>query len=122
VSFVGVSDWVRALEEASPALKASDRLEYGDINDPDDRAFFAELSPISRADQIKVPMFVQHGANDPRDPVTESDRLVKALRANGLPVIYMRFPDEGHGVRKLNNRVALYRAVAQFLEQHLGVE
>ncbi|GAK33031.1 dipeptidyl peptidase family member 6 [alpha proteobacterium Q-1] len=122
VSFVGVSDWVRALEEASPALKASDRLEYGDINDPDDRAFFAELSPITRADQIKVPMFVQHGANDPRDPVTESDRLVKALRANGLPVIYMRFSDEGHGVRKLNNRVALYRAVAQFLEQHLGVE
>ncbi|RMD90910.1 MAG: S9 family peptidase [Alphaproteobacteria bacterium] len=121
VSFVGVSDWVRALEEASPALKASDRLEYGDITDPDDRAFFAELSPMARADRIRAPMLVEHGANDPRDPVTESDRLVKAVRANGVPVTYLRFPDEGHGVRKLANRVTLYRRVAAFLEEQLGV-
>lgn len=121
VSFVGVSDWVRALEEASPALKASDRLEYGDITDPDDRAFFAELSPMARADRIRAPMLVEHGANDPRDPVTESDRLVKAVRANGVPVTYLRFPDEGHGVRKLANRVTLYRRVAAFLEAQLGV-
>lgn len=120
VSFVGVSDWVRALEEASPALKASDRLEYGDITDPEDRAFFAELSPIARADRIRVPMLVEHGANDPRDPVSESDRLVLAVRANGVPVEYLRFPDEGHSVRKLENRVELYRRVAAFLERHLG--
>jgi len=119
VSFVGVSDWVRALEEASPALKASDRLEYGDITDPDDRAFFRELSPIAKVDEITAPTLFAHGANDPRDPVTESDRMVKALRDRGLPVTYLRFPDEGHGVRKLENRIALYRAVAEFLETHL---
>lgn len=121
VSFVGVSDWVRALEEASPALKASDRIEYGDITDPDDRAFFAELSPIARADRIRAPMLVEHGANDPRDPVTESDRLVLAVRENGVPVDYLRFPDEGHSVRKIENRVELYRRVAAFLERHLGM-
>lgn len=121
VSFVGVSDWVRALEEASPALKASDRIEYGDIDDPDDRAFFAEISPIAKVGEIRVPTLFAHGANDPRDPVTESDRMVRALRERGLEVAYLRFPDEGHGVRKLANRVELYRRVAAFLERELGV-
>lgn len=120
VSFVGVSDWVRALEGASPALKASDRIEYGDINDPDDRAFFAELSPLRRADRIRAPMLIVHGANDPRDPVTESDRLVKAVRANGVEVTYLRFKDEGHDIRKLINRVHAYREVARFLENKLA--
>ena len=120
VSFVGVSDWVRALEEASPALKASDRLEYGDITDPAWRAFFAEISPIRYADRIRAPMLFSHGANDPRDPVTESDRMVRILRRDSVPVTYLRFPDEGHGVRRLGNRVTLYRAVAAFLEAHLG--
>lgn len=121
VSFVGVSDWVRALEEASPALKASDRVEYGDIDDPDDRAFFAEISPIKKVGEIRVPTLFAHGANDPRDPVTESDRMVRGLRERGLEVEYLRFPDEGHGVRKLANRVELYRRVAAFLERELGV-
>lgn len=45
-------------------------------------------------------MLVMHGANDPRDPVTESDRLVEGIRANGGEVTYLRFPDEGHGVAR----------------------
>lgn len=119
VSFVGVSDWVHALEGASPALKASDRIEYGNINDPADRAFFAELSPIRRANQIRADLFVVHGANDPRDPVTESDRLVSIVRENGGEVTYMRFADEGHGIRRLANRVHAYNGIADFLEQSL---
>lgn len=119
VSFVGVSDWVRALEEASPALKASDRLEYGDITDPEDREFFRSISPIAKADSIRDPMFFVHGANDPRDPVTESDRLVSKLRGNDVAVTYLRFPDEGHGIRKVDNRVHTYRAVAEFLLDQL---
>ena len=121
ISFVGVSDWVRALEEASPALKASDRLEYGDINDPDDRAFFRSISPIENVDAIRTPMVFSHGVNDPRDPVTESDRMVEAIRANGVEVLYLRWPDEGHSIRKLGNRVAAYRTIAAFLEDKLEV-
>ena len=121
VSFVGVSDWVRALEEASPGLKASDRVEYGDINDPDDRAFFREISPINNADRIRDPMVFVHGVNDPRDPVTESDRMVEQLRANDVDVVYLRWPDEGHSIRKLGNRIATYRTIADFLETQLGV-
>jgi dipeptidyl aminopeptidase/acylaminoacyl peptidase len=81
VSAVGVSDWVKALEGASPALQASDRLEYGDVRDPSDRAFFASLSPLRNASRVRTPMLVEHGANDPRDPVTESDAFVAAVRA-----------------------------------------
>lgn len=120
VSFVGVSDWVRALEEAGPSLKASDREEYGDISDPDDRAYFESISPLRDVDRVKAAMFFSHGANDPRDPVEETDRFVKALRENGVEVVYMRFPDEGHGVRKLKNRVHVYQGVAAFLEEQLA--
>ena len=121
VSFVGVSDWVRALETASPALKASDRVEYGDINDPDDRAFFRTISPIEHVDDIRTPMVFSHGVNDPRDPVAESDRMVRAIRDNGIDVVYLRWPDEGHSIRKLGNRIAAYRIIADFLEDKLEV-
>jgi dipeptidyl aminopeptidase/acylaminoacyl peptidase len=120
VAIVGVSNWITALEGASPQLKAGDRLEYGDVDDPGDRAFFVELSPITHVDRVRDPVMVLHGANDPRDPVTESDQFVRAVRERGGEVEYLRFPDEGHGVRKLENRVAAYRRVARFLERHLG--
>jgi dipeptidyl aminopeptidase/acylaminoacyl peptidase len=121
VSFVGVSNWVSALEGASPQLKASDRLEYGDIDEPADREYFLSISPITRVDRVRDPLLVAHGANDPRDPVSESDNFVRAIRERGGEVEYLRFPDEGHGVRKLENKVILYRRVADFLERHLAV-
>jgi dipeptidyl aminopeptidase/acylaminoacyl peptidase len=122
ISMVGVSDWVRALQEASPGLKASDRIEYGDIREEKWQKFYAQHSPINLAENIKVPLLVEHGANDPRDPVTESDRLVKAVRQAGGSVEYLRFPDEGHGLKKRSNRVTYYRRVADFLERQLLAE
>jgi dipeptidyl aminopeptidase/acylaminoacyl peptidase len=121
VSFVGVSNWVTALEGASPVLKASDRLEYGDINDPEDREFFRQISPITHVDKVKTPIMVLHGANDPRDPVSESDQFVRGVRENGNEVKYLRFPDEGHGIRKLENRLIAYRRIADFLERKLSM-
>lgn len=122
VSFVGVSNWITALEGASPALQASDRVEYGDIHDPEDREFFRQLSPIHQVDRVRTPLMVLHGANDPRDPVTESDQFVRGVRENGGRVEYLRFPDEGHGIRRLENRLTAYRRVADFLERELGLE
>ncbi|MEO1035473.1 MAG: S9 family peptidase [Pseudomonadota bacterium] len=120
ISIVGVSDWVRALEDASPGLKASDRIEYGDIREPRWRTFYSENSPINNVDAIDVPVLFSHGVNDPRDPVAESDRMVLRLRENGVPVRYLRFADEGHSVKKRGNRVALYQAIAGFLDQELS--
>ncbi len=121
VAFVGVSNWITALEGAKPSLKASDRLEYGDVSDPEDRAFFRRISPITHVADLKVPMMVIHGANDPRDPVTESDQFVRAIREQGGQVEYLRFPDEGHGIRKLTNRITAYRRIAAFLERILEI-
>jgi dipeptidyl aminopeptidase/acylaminoacyl peptidase len=121
VAFVGVANWITALEGASPQLKASDRFEYGDIDNPDDREFFRRISPLTHAANVRAPMMVIHGANDPRDPVTESDQFVRAIRTHGGTVEYLRFPDEGHAIRKLSNRIIAYRRIAAFLETRLGV-
>jgi len=121
VSQVGVSDWVNALQGASPMLKASDLLEYGNVDDPGDRAFFEALSPLRNAARIRTPLLIQHGANDPQDPVAESDRLVTAIRQAGGEVTYIRFPDEGHGIISRANRVHYFRRAAAFLQEKLGI-
>lgn len=120
VAFVGVSNWITALEGASPQLRASDRIEYGDIDDPDDRRFFEAISPLTHVHDIRAPIMVLHGANDPRDPVEESDQFVRAIRRHGGEVEYLRFPDEGHSIRRLANRIIAYRRIAAFLEATLA--
>jgi dipeptidyl aminopeptidase/acylaminoacyl peptidase len=121
VALVGVANWVTALEGASPQLKASDRIEYGNVEDAADREFFRDISPLTHVANVRAPAMVIHGANDPRDPVTESDQFVRAIRERGGTVEYLRFPDEGHGIRKLSNRIIAYRRIASFLERTLGV-
>lgn len=122
VSLFGVADWVTALEVASPALKASDIIEYGDINDPEWRAFYTDQSPIRTVDKIKVPVLFSHGAMDPRIDISETETMVRALRENNVEAPFIRIPDEGHGWRKLSNQLFYYRRQAEFLEKHLGLE
>lgn len=120
VDFVGVANWISGLEDASPQLKNSDRIEYGNIDDPADRAFFTQISPLSYAHQIRSPLLVVHGANDPRVPVAEADQIVRAVRHRGGDVEYLRFPDEGHGISRLQNRITAYQRIARFLDRVLG--
>ncbi len=121
VSLYGVADWITGLEVASPALKASDRIEYGDISDPRWRAFYQENSPIRQADRIAVPVLYSHGVMDPRIDIAESETMVRALRERGIEAPFIRIPDEGHGWRKLSNRLFYYRRQAEFIEDQLGV-
>jgi len=120
VSLFGVADWVTALEVASPALKASDRIEYGDISKPRWREFYQTNSPINKADRIRVPVLYSHGAMDPRIDIAETETMVKALRAVGIDAPFIRIPDEGHGWRKLNNRLFYFRREAGFLLENLA--
>lgn len=122
VDFVGVANWISGLEDASPQLRNSDRIEYGDITNAADRAFFTEISPLSYADRIRSPLMVVHGANDPRVPVGEADQIVRAVRHRRGDVEYLRFPDEGHGISRLANRVTAYQRIARFLDRVLGNE
>lgn len=121
VSLFGVADWVTALQVASPDLKAADRIEYGDINDPKWLAFYSEQSPLRQADNIRVPVLYSHGAMDPRIDIAETEIMVKTLRQNGVDAPYIRFLDEGHGWRKLKNRLFYAREEAKFLEQQFGL-
>ncbi|MEM8724460.1 MAG: prolyl oligopeptidase family serine peptidase [Pseudomonadota bacterium] len=121
VSLFGVADWVTALEIASPALKASDRIEYGDITEERWREYYTVNSPIRKADQITVPVLFSHGVHDPRIDIYETEVMVKTLRANGIDAPFIRIPDEGHGWRKLSNQLFYYRKQAEFIEQQLGL-
>jgi dipeptidyl aminopeptidase/acylaminoacyl peptidase len=116
ISLFGVADWVTALQIASPGLKASDRIEYGDINEQVWLEFYTKQSPIRQANNIDVPVLYSHGAMDPRIDIVESEIMVKTLRANGIEAPFIRFEDEGHGWRKLNNRLFYAREEAKFLD------
>ena len=120
VSRYGVADWVTALQVASPALKASDRIEYGDIREQRWIDYYTENSPIRMADAIRVPVLYSHGVMDPRIDIYETEEMVRTLRANGIETPYIRIPDEGHGWRKLANRLFYYRREADFLKEALA--
>lgn len=120
VSLFGVADWVTALQIASPALQASDRIEYGDIREQKWIDYYTENSPLRLADKIQVPVLFSHGVMDPRIDIYETEVMVKTLRANGVEAPYIRIEDEGHGWRKLSNRLFYYRAQADFLEDVLN--
>lgn len=119
VSRYGVADWVTALEIASPALKASDIIEYGDIKEAKWQTFYKTNSPINLADQIRVPVLYSHGVMDPRIDIAETETMVRALRKNDIETMYIRIPDEGHGWRKRSNQLFYYRQQAEFLERYL---
>ena len=118
VSEVGVADWPRNLKNASPQLKASDRVEYGDIDDPADAAFFATISPMNDAARVRTPLIVQTGANDPRNGADELDAYVTAIRKGGGTVKYMRYENEGHAMTDMANIIDFNRAKAAFLEEN----
>jgi dipeptidyl aminopeptidase/acylaminoacyl peptidase len=77
-------------------------------------------SPLSRVDQIRIPMLIAQGANDPRVKQAESEQIVEAMREKGIPHEYMLFEDEGHGFAKPENRLRFYAAAERFLAHHLG--
>ena len=78
------------------------------------------LSPISRADRIRAPLFVSHGDRDPRVPKSESDQLVAFLKARGRTVEYQEIEYEGHVYWRADNRKRAYDGVRRFLDRHLA--
>ena len=86
----------------------------------DTEEFLNSQSPLFKADQIKVPLLIGQGKNDPRVNVAESDQIVAAMRKNNKPVEYYVFPDEGHGFARPENRTAFNAASEEFLAKYLG--
>ena len=77
-------------------------------------------SPLYEVDNIKKPMLIGHGANDVRCTLAQSDSIVTAMKAKGIPVTYVVFPDEGHGFYRPENNIAFHAIAEAFLARHLG--
>jgi dipeptidyl aminopeptidase/acylaminoacyl peptidase len=116
---VGISNFVSFLERTESYRRDLRRSEYGDERDPAMRAFLTEISPLTNAHRIKVPLFVIHGRNDPRVPVQEAEQIAATAAKNGVPVWTMIAENEGHGFGKKENADYLFYARVLFLEKFL---
>jgi dipeptidyl aminopeptidase/acylaminoacyl peptidase len=120
VDLFGISNWIRTLESIPPWWGAQKDALYSEMGNPEtDRERLERISPLYNAERIVRPLMVLQGANDPRVLQVESDDIVAAAEANGVPVEYIIFPDEGHGFRKKENQLRGYKAILDFLDTHL---
>lgn len=121
VNIFGVTNWLRTLKSIPPYWESFRKALYTEIGDPttQDSVRLYEISPLFHAENVKNPIMVLQGANDPRVLQVESDEIVEAVKKNGVPVEYIVFPDEGHGFIKKENEIRGYGQILTFLDEHL---
>ena len=117
VDIVGISSLVTFLENTSAYRRAVREREYGSLDR--DRDFLVQASPLTYLDQLRRPLFLIHGANDPRVPLSESEQIKAALDAKGVPCTLLVYDDEGHGLARRDNRLDAYPKALAFLAEHL---
>jgi dipeptidyl aminopeptidase/acylaminoacyl peptidase len=121
VDIVGPSNLKTLLETVPPYWKPIIAQLYRRVGNPEtDADFLWSRSPLSRVRDIRIPLLIAQGANDPRVKQAESEQIVSALAEAGIPHEYMLFPDEGHGFAKPENRIKFYTAAERFLAEYLG--
>ena len=120
IDIFGVTNWIRTLESIPPWWADFRDGLYAEMGDPaTDRERLEARSPLLHAQNIRKPLLVVQGANDPRVLQAESDELVAAVEANGVPVEYVLFEDEGHGFRNKDNRIEASESFVRFLDRYL---
>jgi dipeptidyl aminopeptidase/acylaminoacyl peptidase len=123
VDYVGVSNLFTFMKTIPPYWKPMLDMLYEMVGNPEtDSLLMASASPVFHVDNIKAPLFVAQGANDPRVNIDESDQIVNALKERGIDVEYMVKDNEGHGFHNEENRFDFYRAMLVFLNKHLKSE
>ena len=121
VDIVGPSNLKTLLETIPPYWAPAKAQLYRRVGNPEtDVDFLWSRSPLSRARDIRIPLLIAQGANDPRVKQAESEQIVAALKEAGIDYEYMLFPDEGHGFAKPENRLKFYTAAERFLARYLG--
>lgn len=118
IDVVGISSLVTFLENTSAWRRKFREREYGSLEN--DRDFLIEASPITHSGDIKAPLFIIHGRNDPRVPVGEAEQIHRILTDKGIPTEMLIYEDEGHGLQKLRNRLDAYPKAVDFLDKVLG--
>jgi dipeptidyl aminopeptidase/acylaminoacyl peptidase len=118
VDMFGIANFHSFLRNTGAWRSANRMAEYGNIER--DSAFLVEISPLTHVNNIKSPLFVYQGKNDPRVPYTEAEQIVSAVKAKGIPVEYILLDDEGHGLAKRENRIRVVTAIVDFLDKVLS--
>jgi dipeptidyl aminopeptidase/acylaminoacyl peptidase len=113
----GIVNFETFFAHSTPWMGAISGGEYGDPKTQAD--LLKRLSPIHKLDRVRAAMLVMHGANDTNVPVVEAQQVVDTLKKNGREVEFVLFPDEGHGWRKIPNRVKSTVTIAEFFRRHL---
>ncbi len=123
VDLVGPSNLITLLQSMpeywKPALEMFCR-RVGDYRTEQGRKLLEERSPLGRVENIRRPLLIGQGANDPRVKRAESDQIVDAMQQKGIPVTYVLYPDEGHGMARPENRLSFFAVAESFLATHLG--
>lgn len=121
VDIVGPSNLITLIRTIPPYWSTFLATFHIRVGNPDtEEAFLKSRSPLFHVDQIKIPLLIGQGANDPRVKQAESEQIVEAMKSKNIPYEYMLFPDEGHGFAKPENRLKFNAAAEKFLATHLG--
>ena len=117
VDIVGISNLLTFLENTSAYRRRVREREYGFLDT--DREFLIEASPLTHLERLRAPLFIIHGANDPRVPLSEAEQLYAATKDKGIRAELLVYDDEGHGLAKLKNRLDAYPRAVDFLDDVL---
>ena len=121
VDVVGPSNLQTLIESIPPYWAPIVAQFHERVGNPETEAdLLWARSPLSRVDEIKIPILVAQGANDPRVKQAESEQIVNAMKEKGIDHVYLLFGDEGHGFAKPENRMKFFQVAEQFLARHLG--
>ena len=114
IDIVGIANFVTFLQNTAPWRRKHREAEYGSLKD--DMETLIRISPINQIENIKASVFIAHGDNDERVPLSETLQIYEKLKEKAISVKLLRFSDEGHGVTKLKNRLKLYTDILQWLK------
>jgi dipeptidyl aminopeptidase/acylaminoacyl peptidase len=119
IDVVGISNFNTFLKNTEAYRRDLRRVEYGDERDPKMAEFFEKISPLNNANQIKKPLFIVQGGNDPRVPASEAVQMKDKIKENGGTVWFLMAKDEGHGFRKKSNIDYQFYATIEFIKKYL---
>ena len=120
VDIVGPSHVATLLNTIPPYWEPMKKMFESRVGSLDEPEFLDQISPLTHVDRISRPLMIVQGANDPRVKISESDQIVAAMDSRNLPVTYLVYPDEGHGMARPENMMAFNAITEEFLAKHLG--
>jgi dipeptidyl aminopeptidase/acylaminoacyl peptidase len=119
IDVVGISNFNTFLKNTESYRRDLRRVEYGDERDPKMYEFLEKISPLNHTNEIKKPMFIVQGENDPRVPASEAIQMKEKIKENGGTVWFLMAKDEGHGFKKKGNIDFQFYSTIEFINKYL---